>query len=88
MLLIIVATGNHFLFDAVAGGLVVAAGWFVASRLAAPAAGPVPHLPPGCAGAACRTQRHLDAAFLPEPRPGSLSQPHPKARKDPHACHP
>ena len=37
MLLIIVATGNHFLFDAVAGGLVVAAGWFVASRLAAPA---------------------------------------------------
>ena len=33
MLLIIVATGNHFLFDAVAGGLVVAAGWFVASRL-------------------------------------------------------
>ena len=41
MLLIIVATGNHFLFDAVAGGLVVAAGWFVASRLAAPAAPPL-----------------------------------------------
>src|ERR671910_3773905 len=37
MLLIIVATGNHFLFDAAAGGLVVAAGWFVAGRLAAPA---------------------------------------------------
>ena len=37
MLLIIVATGNHFLFDAVAGGLVVAVGWLVASRLAAPA---------------------------------------------------
>jgi PAP2 superfamily len=44
MLLIIVATGNHFLFDAAAGGLVVAAGWFVASRLAAPAL-PVPALP-------------------------------------------
>ncbi len=41
MLLIIVATGNHFLFDAAAGGLVVAAGWFVASRLRAPAAAPV-----------------------------------------------
>ena len=41
MLLIIVATGNHFLFDAVAGGLVVAAGWFVASRLRAPATQPV-----------------------------------------------
>jgi hypothetical protein len=37
MLLIIVATGNHFLFDAVAGGLVVAVGWLVASRLRAPA---------------------------------------------------
>jgi hypothetical protein len=37
MLLIIVATGNHFLFDAAAGGLVVAAGWLVASRLRAPA---------------------------------------------------
>ncbi len=37
MLLIIVATGNHFFFDAVAGGLVVAAGWVTASRLSAPA---------------------------------------------------
>jgi hypothetical protein len=37
MLLIIVATGNHFLFDAAAGFLVVAAGWFVAARLRAPA---------------------------------------------------
>ena len=36
MLLIIVATGNHFLFDAAAGGLVVVAGWLVASRLRAP----------------------------------------------------
>ena len=41
MLLIIVATGNHFLFDAVAGALVVAAGWLVASRLRAPAVKPV-----------------------------------------------
>ena len=41
MLLIIVGTGNHFLFDAAAGGLVVAAGWLVASRLQAPAAEPV-----------------------------------------------
>ena len=45
MLLIIVATGNHFFFDAALGGLVVAAGWLVASRLAAPAR-------PGRAGAA------------------------------------
>ncbi|MDQ3067122.1 MAG: phosphatase PAP2 family protein [Actinomycetota bacterium] len=41
MLLIIVATGNHFLLDAAAGGLVVAAGWLVASRLRAPAVEPV-----------------------------------------------
>jgi hypothetical protein len=41
MLLIIVGTGNHFLFDAAMGGLVVAAGWFVASRLQAPAVQPV-----------------------------------------------
>jgi nitrogen fixation protein len=37
MLLIIVGTGNHFIFDAAAGAVVVAAGWLVASRLAAPA---------------------------------------------------
>ena len=37
MLLIIVGTGNHFFLDAAAGGLVVAAGWLVASRLRAPA---------------------------------------------------
>jgi hypothetical protein len=36
MLLIIVATGNHFLFDAAAGALVVAAGWLVAALLRAP----------------------------------------------------
>jgi hypothetical protein len=41
MLLIIVGTGNHFLFDAAMGGLVVAAGWLVASRLQAPAVQPV-----------------------------------------------
>ena len=32
---IIVATGNHFVFDAVAGGAVVVAGWLVARRLVA-----------------------------------------------------
>ena len=41
MLLIIVGTGNHFIFDAAAGGLVVAVGWLVASRLQAPAVEPV-----------------------------------------------
>lgn len=33
MLFIIVATGNHFLFDAAAGGLTVLAGWLVARML-------------------------------------------------------
>ncbi len=33
MLLVIVATGNHFFLDAAAGGIVVAVGWWVASRL-------------------------------------------------------
>jgi hypothetical protein len=37
MLLIVVGTGNHFIFDAAAGAIVVAVGWLVASRLAAPA---------------------------------------------------
>jgi PAP2 superfamily len=41
MLLIIVATGNHFLFDAAAGALVVAAGWLIASWLRAPLPAPV-----------------------------------------------
>jgi len=36
MLFIIVATGNHFLFDAAAGGVVTVAGWLVAKRLVAP----------------------------------------------------
>jgi hypothetical protein len=34
MLLVIVATGNHFFVDAVAGGLVIAGGWWVAGRAA------------------------------------------------------
>jgi hypothetical protein len=41
MLLIIVGTGNHFIFDAAMGGLVVAAGWLVASRLQPRATRPV-----------------------------------------------
>jgi hypothetical protein len=36
ILFVIVATGNHFLFDAVAGGLVVLASWMAARRLTAP----------------------------------------------------
>jgi hypothetical protein len=35
MLFIIVATGNHFLFDAAAGAVVTIAGWLVARRLVA-----------------------------------------------------
>jgi hypothetical protein len=38
MLLIIVATGNHFLFDAAAGGAVTIAGWWLATRIGLPAA--------------------------------------------------
>jgi hypothetical protein len=41
MLFIIVATGNHFLFDAAAGGLVVVAGW-LGARLLLSAPGPEP----------------------------------------------
>jgi hypothetical protein len=37
MLFVIVATGNHFLFDAAAGGAVVLAGWWIARRLLQPA---------------------------------------------------
>lgn len=36
MLLIIVATGNHFFVDALLGGLVVVAGWLAARALVAP----------------------------------------------------
>ena len=35
MLFVIVATGNHFIFDAVAGGLIVAAAWLLARALVA-----------------------------------------------------
>ena len=41
MLLVIVATGNHFFFDALAGGLVIAVGWWFAGRVAAPRPVPV-----------------------------------------------
>ena len=41
MLVVIVATGNHFLFDAAAGGVVTLAGWFVARRVARASAAPV-----------------------------------------------
>ena len=34
MLLIIVATGNHFFLDALAGALVITAGWWIAGRAA------------------------------------------------------
>ena len=33
MLFDIVATGNHFLFDAAAGGAVVVAGWWIARSI-------------------------------------------------------
>ena len=36
MLFTIVATGNHFVFDAAAGGIVTVAGFMIARRLAAP----------------------------------------------------
>jgi PAP2 superfamily len=41
MLLIIVATGNHFIVDAALGGLVVVAGWIVARALVARPVRPV-----------------------------------------------
>ena len=44
MLLIIVATGNHFLVDAALGGLVVVAGWLAARKLVAPTTASVPRL--------------------------------------------
>ena len=65
MLLIIVGTGNHFIFDAAAGAVVVAIGWLVASRLAAPALPAPVRLP--------APQERLDAAFRSVARPGSLS---------------
>jgi len=38
MLVIIVATGNHFVVDAALGGLVVVVGWMAARWLVAPVA--------------------------------------------------
>ena len=85
MLLIIVATGNHFLFDAVAGGLVVAAGWFVASRLAAPAPARCTRLPPCGLPYPTTPGRRIPPRAAPrQPEPTH----HPNARKDPHTCHP
>jgi len=55
MLFIIVATGNHFLLDAVAGGAVVLAGW-VAARLLIPAP----------AQTAPAVQRHSASAHAPQ----------------------
>jgi hypothetical protein len=37
MLLVVVATGNHFFFDALAGGLAIGAGYVAASRIDSPA---------------------------------------------------
>jgi hypothetical protein len=62
MLLIIVATGNHFLFDAFAGGVVVAAGWFVAARLRAPATSPVRLATPQAAWTAHAAPQRAQAA--------------------------
>lgn len=62
MLLIIVATGNHFLFDAAAGGLVVVAGRLVAARLRAPATTPVRLVTPHEAWAARPAPQHAQAA--------------------------
>jgi len=42
MLFTIVATGNHFIFDAVAGGVVVVAAYFVARALVTDASRPAP----------------------------------------------
>jgi hypothetical protein len=54
MLFTIVATGNHFVLDAAAGGVVTVAGFAVARRLAAPsAARPARQAPSGFAAATC-----------------------------------
>jgi len=61
MLLIIVATGNHFILDAAAGALVVAAGWLAASRISAPALAATVRLPAPRAG--------READWAPSPAP-------------------
>jgi hypothetical protein len=42
--LVVVATGNHFFFDAVAGTLLAGLTWAVVSRLSRPRGGPGPHV--------------------------------------------
>jgi hypothetical protein len=54
--------GNHFLFDAFAGGVVVAAGWFVAARLRAPATSPVRLATPQAAWTAHPAPQRAQAA--------------------------
>ena len=67
MLLVIVATGNHFFFDALAGGLVIAVGWWFAGRVAVPRPALVPQaigqrpLARGTATAAVRLAAPQDA---------------------------
>ena len=52
MLLIIVATGNHFFVDAALGGLAVVVGWLVARMLVEePTTAPRRHTPRVAAGA-------------------------------------
>ena len=52
MLLIIVATGNHFFVDAALGGLAVVVGWLVARMLVEePTTAPRRHTPRVVAGA-------------------------------------
>ena len=46
MLLIIVATGNHFFVDAALGGLVVVIGWLIARSVVASPVRRLPHLAP------------------------------------------
>jgi hypothetical protein len=51
MLLVIVATGNHFFFDAAAGGLAIGAGYLLASAFDASTRAPRPRIAWGCAAA-------------------------------------
>jgi PAP2 superfamily len=53
MLLTIVGTGNHFFFDAAAGGIVIAAGFLVSKRLAAATPAPNWRARPESAVAPC-----------------------------------
>ena len=75
MLLVIVGTGNHFLFDAFAGGLVVVAAWLIAGRLALPARrAPLRLVTPS-------------TTWNPNPRP-TRKQPDPHWTKGPEAMSP